>query len=211
MEGYDMPGMKVSTTFALLLKEIESEINDLNHEGASALRSGDYDKAQMLMDRGVSTFALKNKVEDLQKEWEGIAKDSLTPEENVQNVHISMENRNARAFNSGSIQNFAEHYLSGNFTFEIDVTMCNEIQLGLIIEAVMKLRKLGRGCNSGYGRIFIKRFQLLRRYKKIFPEWQEDSFIVKEEIMERRMKQDVIKALQAWQQYVKEEISSKCN
>ncbi len=102
--------------------------------------------------------------------------------------------------------NFIKHYFSGNFNFEIDVSKCNETQLGMIIEAVMKLHKLGRGCNSGYGRIYIKRFQLLKRYVRVFPEWEEDSFIVKEEIVERFMKQDVIKTLKAWHQYIKEEI-----
>lgn len=81
--------------------------------------------------------------------------------------------------------------------------------MGVIINAVMKLHKLGRGSNSGYGRIHIKRFQLLKRYTKIFPEWKEDSFIVKEEIEEKFVKQDVIKALQAWFEYVEEEVSAK--
>ncbi|MFX1286282.1 MAG: RAMP superfamily CRISPR-associated protein [Promethearchaeota archaeon] len=134
---------------------------------------------------------------------------TANPLEKVQNVHIATENRNVRAFNGKSLQNFAERYFSGNFTFEIEVSKCNKVQLGAIIDAVMKLHKLGRGFNSGYGRIHIKRFQLLKRYTKIFPEWKEDSFIVKEEIEEKFIKQDVLKALQAWFDYVEERVSPK--
>lgn len=133
------------------------------------------------------------------------------PVEKVQNVHIATENRTARAFDGKSIQDFGERYFSGNFTFEIDVSKCNKAQLGMIIDAVMNLHKLGRGFNSGYGRIHINRFQLLIRNISVFPEWQEDCFVVKEEIKENPVKQDVIKALQIWRQHVKEEASAKCN
>ena len=127
----------------------------------------------------------------------------------LQNVHIATENRMVKSFEGKSIQNFGERYFSGDFTFEIDVTSCNKEQLGLLIESVMNIQKLGRGFNSGYGRIHVKRFQLLIRCISRVPEWDEESFIVKEEIVENSEKRTVLKALDAWHQYIQEIVN--CN
>jgi len=79
-----MSNKKVSAVFTLILEEIEIAINDLNREGASALSSGNYDKAQILMNRGVRISSFKTKVKDLQKEWNAIAIDSLPSRETDQ-------------------------------------------------------------------------------------------------------------------------------
>ena len=128
-----------------------------------------------------------------------------TPDK-LQNVHIATENRNVKSFNGKSIQDFGERYFSGEFTFEIDVTECTRTQLGLLIESVMNMRKLGRGFNSGYGHIQVKQFQLLTRTIIREPEWNGDSFVVKENISESSEKKIVIEALKAWNQFIQETI-----
>jgi CRISPR/Cas system CSM-associated protein Csm3 (group 7 of RAMP superfamily) len=131
-----------------------------------------------------------------------ISHKSAKTEVNVQRVHIATENRVCMSFDSKPIQDFGERYFSGEFTFEIDVTRCTSEQIGLLIESVINLQKLGRGYNAGYGRVQIKRFQLLERTIKRVPEWQEDNFIVKEEFNEISLKNEVVEALEAWNAYV---------
>ena len=127
----------------------------------------------------------------------------------LQKVHIATENRIVKSFDGKSIQDFGERYFSGDFTFEIEVTRCNDEQRGLLIESIMNLQKLGRGFNSGYGRIQVMRFQLLIRSITRVPEWEGESFVVKERISETSEKEAVLTALDAWNQYCQETI--KCN
>lgn len=128
---------------------------------------------------------------------------------NIQKVHIATENRVVMTFDGKSIQDFGERYFSGEFSFEIDVTQCKPKQIGLLIQSVMNMKKLGRGFNSGYGRIQIKQFQLLHRSITRVPEWKENGFMVKEEIIENSVKKEVLDAIQEWELYLQEEI--ECN
>ncbi|MFX0173149.1 MAG: hypothetical protein ACFE9L_14730, partial [Candidatus Hodarchaeota archaeon] len=130
-----------------------------------------------------------------------ISQKSAVTKEQVQNVHIATEKRICLSFDDKSIQDFRERYFSGYFTFEIDVTKCNTIQLGLLIEAIMNLENFGRGFNTGYGRLKIKQFQLLERSVSRTPMWNEDSFLVEEHVVEKSLKAEVVDALEAWTQY----------
>jgi hypothetical protein len=130
-----------------------------------------------------------------------ISQKSATTEEPVQNVHIATEKRVCLSFDDKSIQDFGERYFSGYFAFEIDVTRCNNIQLGLLLDAIVNLKKLGRGFNTGYGRLKIKQFQLLERFINRTPVWKEDSFLVEENVVERSLKTKVDDAMEAWAQY----------
>jgi len=127
----------------------------------------------------------------------------------LQNVHIATEKRIVQTFDGNSIQDFGERYFSGEFSFEIDVTECEEKELGLLIEAIMNLQKLGGGYNSGYGHIQVKQFQLLKRSINRIPEWKDESFIVKENIDETSEKKPVVEALKSWKEYLQE--VPKCN
>ncbi|MFX1255892.1 MAG: RAMP superfamily CRISPR-associated protein [Promethearchaeota archaeon] len=120
----------------------------------------------------------------------------------VQDVQLATENRVCMSFDNKPIQDFKEKYFSGGFTFEIDVTRLNMIERGLIIEALMNVERLGRGYNSGYGQVKILEFQLLKRQVKRIPVWNEDKFIVKEEITEESLKDEAIKAMEAWKQFL---------
>ena len=124
-------------------------------------------------------------------------KSAILPEK-VQRVHIATENRINLAYDKKSIQDFKERYFSGYFEFEIDVTKCTFPQIGLLIEAIMNLEQYGRGFNSGYGEIQIKKFQLLERHVNRSPLWNAKSFEIQEEIHVTSLKQEVLDGLDAW-------------
>ncbi|MFX1250294.1 MAG: RAMP superfamily CRISPR-associated protein [Promethearchaeota archaeon] len=128
---------------------------------------------------------------------------SAIPENNVQAVHIATENRVCLSFEGKAIQDFGERYFSGEFSFEINVSKCSNEQVGLLIEAVLNLEKLGRGYNAGYGKVQIKRLSLVERESKKDLVWEEEDFTIKEEIIERSLKREVLEAREAFNAYLK--------
>lgn len=127
----------------------------------------------------------------------------------VQFVHIATENRHCRGFDDRTIQDFGERYFSGEFFFEIDVTLLSQEQVGLLLEAILRLRKLGRGFNSGYGRIKVLEFQLTEREVSIVPVLNgKKRFTVKEEIEELPLGEEVHSSLEAWKGYINDHTSS---
>lgn len=119
--------------------------------------------------------------------------------ESVQKVHIASENRINLTYNGKSIQNFNERYFSGYFTFEADLSQCSPEQMGLIIESAMNFDRLGRGYNSGYGHIEVKKLQLLRRTISMNPLLAGDgSFIIQKEIDEEPLEKLFQQSLEAW-------------
>ena len=63
---------EVATAFDIVLEEIEDAIEGLNQDGAEAFQKGDYDRARELMEKGSQMTAFREKVNELQKEWENI-------------------------------------------------------------------------------------------------------------------------------------------
>jgi restriction system protein len=63
---------EVTIAFGIVLEEIENSIAALNLEGAGAFQSGKYEVARELMDKGSQMTAFREKVNELQKEWENI-------------------------------------------------------------------------------------------------------------------------------------------
>ncbi|MFX0061969.1 MAG: RAMP superfamily CRISPR-associated protein [Candidatus Hermodarchaeota archaeon] len=131
-----------------------------------------------------------------------IAHKTAKVEVQMQNVHIATENRNCMSFDRKPIQDFEERYFSGTFSFEIDVSRCTDEQLGLLVQSVMNLQRIGRGYNTGYGRVKVNHFQLMERTINRMPVWTDDCFLVKEEMHEISLKNEVLNALEAWQHYV---------
>lgn len=121
----------------------------------------------------------------------------------VQNVHIATEHRIVLTYDRKSVQDFGERYFSGQFVFEITVTDCSSEQLGLLVQAIMALDRLGAGYNAEYGHLKVTQFQLLERRVNRTPEWDtHETFQIKEEIDEKSLKDEVLKGLKAWDDYV---------
>ena len=119
--------------------------------------------------------------------------------ERVQKVHIASENRSNLTYDGKSIQNFNERYFSGYFFFEMDLTKCSPVQIGVIIEGAMNFDRLGRGYNSGYGHIEVKKLQLLKRKIDKKPVIAEDgSFIIQKEVKEESLERQFEQSLEAW-------------
>ncbi|PWI47914.1 hypothetical protein CEE45_09065 [Candidatus Heimdallarchaeota archaeon B3_Heim] len=118
----------------------------------------------------------------------------------IQQVHIASENRVNLTYNGKSVQDFSERYFSGNFHFEIDVTSCTPLQLGLIIEGAMNFDRLGRGYNTGYGHVQVNKIQLLKRTVTRTPVMDENGcFIVQNQITEESRNKHFQNALEVWQ------------
>lgn len=60
----------VMETFKMLLEEIETVIKNINVRGADAFRKGDYEVVKGLGDLASQIFSFKDKLKDLQKEWD---------------------------------------------------------------------------------------------------------------------------------------------
>jgi len=68
-----MSDRQVITAITILLKEVNNVINEINQEGAKVFREGDYERAQILMDKGKQLDTFHRKINDLQIEWKSIA------------------------------------------------------------------------------------------------------------------------------------------
>lgn len=129
----------------------------------------------------------------------------------VQLLKIGTENCTVMSYDEKPIQNFKHHYFSGEFYFEIDVTKCEPQDLGLLIEAVTHLKKIGGGYNSGYGHIASLKFSLLQRSWTTKRTWDGDGFIVTHHKQENILQQEVENVLQAWQEYLASQGASIVN
>ena len=63
---------EVSTSFEIVLEEIEVVADSLNQDGAGAFQKGDYDTAQSLIEIATRITDFRSKVRGLQKEWDNL-------------------------------------------------------------------------------------------------------------------------------------------
>ncbi|MFQ5976834.1 MAG: hypothetical protein ACE5OZ_01730 [Candidatus Heimdallarchaeota archaeon] len=123
--------------------------------------------------------------------------------ENIQPVHIATEHRICQTFDNKTAQEFGERYFSGDFTFEVDTTNCSPRELGLLINSIMTMNRLGAGYNAGYGHIKVKAFLLVNRVVSRQAIWgQDEEFQVQEKIAETSLKTEVLEAFSAWEEYI---------
>jgi len=120
------------------------------------------------------------------------------------NVHISTENRVALTYEGETIQDFSERYFSGEFEFEIDVSECTAEETGMIIEGVMYMYRLGRGHNTGYGELKIKKMKLVKMVTIREPKISgKEEFTIKEHVREEAIPGEFTEALTAWKKCLK--------
>lgn len=118
---------------------------------------------------------------------------------NFQTVHIATEKRINLTYEGKSVQNFSERYFSGSFTYEVDLTPCSPEQIGLILEGAMHFDRLGRGYNSGYGRVEVKKLSLVKRSITKTPILDKDgSFIIQNHLTETPLEDLFQQSLEAW-------------
>jgi len=145
----------------------------------------------------------QGKIRVLAKPIANISHKTFQTKTQFQNVHISTENRVALTLDGRSIQDFGERYFSGEFEFEIDVTECTPEELGLLIEASMTMKKLGRGYNAGYGELIILKMRLVEIESCLKPKMEENNgFTIETQIVEKAIPEEFIEALKIWQEYL---------
>ncbi len=74
----------------------------------------------------------------------------------LNNMHVATENRIALSYDGRAIQDFREGYLSGEFTFFVDVTKLDEEEIRFILESLLYIDTLGGGVSAGYGVVRLK-------------------------------------------------------
>lgn len=132
-----------------------------------------------------------------------ISQKSFETDYSIQNVHISTENRVSIGFDGKAIQNFGDRYFGGEFEFEIDVTSCTPVEIGLLIESAMYLQKLGRGFNAGYAELITKSLTLINRITIRIPNLIDaKEFIIEEHVKEEPLPDEVTLSLEEWHNFL---------
>lgn len=70
---------EVNFAFEILLEEIELVVNTLNEDGSEAFQKGDYDKARIVIEEATRLTTFREKVQNLQKEWEQLHVKKICP------------------------------------------------------------------------------------------------------------------------------------
>jgi len=100
-------------------------------------------------------------------------------------VYVSTEIRHAARRDRKPLIDFSEQYFSGEFRFYVEFAReLPEWLLGLLFEGILGIRQIGRGNNSGYGRVEIKdiTFEQITFERKLGQECEGRIAIIEEEI-----------------------------
>ncbi|MFQ5977871.1 MAG: RAMP superfamily CRISPR-associated protein [Candidatus Heimdallarchaeota archaeon] len=88
-------------------------------------------------------------------------------------AHFATEDRNVMTFEGKPVQNFLEEFFSGTVQFSVNVTQLKLEELGLALNALRIMKRLGRGSTSGYGRFYVDGFELVQRKEVLQEEFKE--------------------------------------
>jgi len=89
----------------------------------------------------------------------------------VNRMHVATENRIALSYGGIPIQDFREVYISGDFTFFIDITKLCEEEVQFLLESLLYVESMGGGVNSGYGRIILRKIAVeeVKEIRRLIP------------------------------------------
>ncbi|MFX0094505.1 MAG: hypothetical protein ACFFBD_22410, partial [Candidatus Hodarchaeota archaeon] len=94
------------------------------------------------------------------------------------------------------------YYKQFNIFSNGDVTQCNEVQLGLLVQSILRLEQLGRGSNAGYGMLDVQEFELVERVITKRTKRVDNRYKVIKEVSEEPLYQEVEAALEVFKRYV---------
>jgi len=119
-------------------------------------------------------------------------------------VYVSTENRHASRRDKKTLQDFSEQYFSGEFHFHIEFT--KELPswlLGLLVEGILSMTNLGKGGNSGYGRLEIKdiAFERITFERKLGQDNGEGKLAIIESEEKENLNERLSGVLEAWQKH----------
>jgi len=119
-------------------------------------------------------------------------------------MYVSTENRHASRRDKKTIQDFSEQYFSGEFQFYVEFSKeLPDWLLGMLVKGIFGITHLGRGENSGYGRMEIIDigFEKVISERKLGKENGNGrrNVLQKETVVNLNDKLD--KVMDAWQKY----------
>ncbi|MBN1331255.1 MAG: hypothetical protein JXA54_17435 [Candidatus Heimdallarchaeota archaeon] len=129
--------------------------------------------------------------------------DKITSQKGMSFAHISTENHHASRRDGKVIQDFSEQYFSGMFQFYVEFSdNLPQWLLGMLIEGILSMNHLGRGSNTGYGRLEIKEltFEHVIFERKLGVEKNGKVAIIEEEQTELK-NQFIQECLDAWKNH----------
>ncbi|MFW9915917.1 MAG: RAMP superfamily CRISPR-associated protein [Candidatus Thorarchaeota archaeon] len=116
-------------------------------------------------------------------------------------AHFATEDRNVMTFDGKPVQNFLEEFFSGTVHFSVNVTQLTLEELGLVLNALRIMKRLGRGATSGYGRFYVDSFELVQRREVLQEEFQENRVQFHYDIVDEPQADRMQQALLKWQAY----------
>ncbi len=129
--------------------------------------------------------------------------DKITEQKGLSFVYVSNEFRHASRRDKKSLQDFSEQYFSGEFCFYVEFSkVIPQWLLGLLIEGILGITQLGRGGNSGYGRLEVKEMTLEKvSFERIFGQENNGSIEIVERETTENQNHKLQESLDAWQKY----------
>ncbi|MHA1187094.1 MAG: RAMP superfamily CRISPR-associated protein [Candidatus Heimdallarchaeota archaeon] len=119
-------------------------------------------------------------------------------------VYVSTENRHASRRDGKALQDFSEQYFSGEFKFYIEfLKEFPDWLFGLLVEGILGVTSLGRGKNSGYGRLEIKdiAFEKITFERKLGQENSDGKITIIESEKCESLNNQLNEVLEAWQKH----------
>ncbi|MHA1185604.1 MAG: RAMP superfamily CRISPR-associated protein [Candidatus Heimdallarchaeota archaeon] len=128
--------------------------------------------------------------------------EKITKQNGLSFVYVSTENRHASRRDGKSLQGFSEQYFSGEFRFYIEFSkeLPNWL-LGLLVDGILGVTNIGRGSNSGYGRLEIKdiAFERIIFERKLGEENGEGKLTIIESEKKANLNDRLNGVLEVWQ------------
>ncbi|MFW9915934.1 MAG: RAMP superfamily CRISPR-associated protein [Candidatus Thorarchaeota archaeon] len=115
--------------------------------------------------------------------------------------HFATEDRNVMTFEGKPVQNFLEEFFSGTVRFSVNVTQLTLEELGLALNALRIMKRLGRGATSGYGRFYVDGFELVQRKEVLQEEFDENRVRFYYDTVDEPQAEHMQQALLKWQAY----------
>ncbi|MGC9778301.1 MAG: hypothetical protein HZR80_03575 [Candidatus Heimdallarchaeota archaeon] len=128
---------------------------------------------------------------------------NITKRKGISFVHVALETRHQARRDKKPLQNFSEQYFSGAFCFYIEFSkkLPNWL-IGLLIEGILSVTHLGRGHNSGYGRLEVKEITLEKvSYQRILGQENSGSIEIIEKETTENQNYKLQESLDAWQKH----------
>jgi CRISPR/Cas system CSM-associated protein Csm3 (group 7 of RAMP superfamily) len=116
-------------------------------------------------------------------------------------AHFATEDRNVMTFEGNPVQNFLEEFFSGTIQFSVNVTQLTLEELGLVLNALRIMKRVGRGSTSGYGRFYVDSFELVQRKEVLQEEFEENRVRFYYDTVDEPQTDLMQEALLQWQAY----------